>query len=100
MPEGTSLIGVLRDFRDTPDTHLWQLPLGGNADTGGFRFLTNADYGFPDYPRFSPDGSMLAFRTYYGLAVITTNDQREILFDSINIGNTPPVWARDTCKNL
>lgn len=93
LPDSSALIGVLRDFRETPDNRLWRLPLVGNGDSNGTQYLDNTRYPFPDYPRFSADGSMLAFRTYYGLAVIDVETQREVLFDTVNVGNTPPVWS-------
>jgi Tol biopolymer transport system component len=106
QPDGAVLIGALRDFRARPDNHLWRLPLVGNADNDGTLYLDNNRYPFPDYPRFSPDGTMLAFRTYYGLAIIETATQTEIMLDTVNIGNTPPVWSplgfegEKNCKNL
>jgi Tol biopolymer transport system component len=100
LPDSSALIGVLRDFREIPDNRLWQLPLIGNADNNGTLYLDNPDYTFLDYPRFSPDATMLAFRTNYGLGVIETETGREILLDTVNIGNTPPVWSPIQCKNL
>jgi Tol biopolymer transport system component len=100
LPDSSALIGVLRDFRETPHNRLWHLPLTGNADENGTVYLDNPDYTFPDYPRFSSDGNLLALRTNYGLAVIETETGREILQDEVNVGNTPPVWATTECKNL
>jgi Tol biopolymer transport system component len=92
-PDSAFLMAMLRDFRSIPENMLWQIPLIGNGDTTATQFLNPAEYSFVDYARFSADGSMLAFRTRYSLMVVDTRTRAAILTDTVEPGNTPPVWT-------
>lgn len=105
LPDSTGLIATLRDFRGIADNHLWQLPLTGNGDNDGFQYDANLGINFADYPRFSPDGNLLAFRSAYRLIVFDRLTQEQLLLDDVNTGNTPVVWSpvnfqgETSCKN-
>lgn len=93
LPDSSAMIAAVRDFQGTPENWLWQIPLVGLADTDAFPYLVNSELGYADYPRFSPDGQWLAFRSAYALALVDTSNQAWALLDEGTLGNTPPVWS-------
>ncbi|MBZ0303667.1 MAG: hypothetical protein K8J31_28260, partial [Anaerolineae bacterium] len=93
LPDSSAMIASVRDFQDTRDNMLWRIPLVGVADSDATVYLLNRDLGYPDYPRFSPDGRWLAFRSAYNLALVETSNQAWTILDDSISGNTPPVWS-------
>lgn len=92
LPDSSAMIAAVRDFQATRENFLWRIPLVGLADTDATPYLVNSELGYADYPRFSPDGRWLAFRSAYDLALVDVSSQSwTILPDSS--GNTPPVWS-------
>ncbi|HLV36528.1 MAG TPA: hypothetical protein VKY59_15485, partial [Spirillospora sp.] len=92
LPDSSAMIAAVRDFQATRENLLWRIPLVGLADTDATPYLVNSELGYADYPRFSPDGRWLAFRSAYDLALLDVSSQSwAILPDSA--GNTPPVWS-------
>ena len=67
FPDSASILGVARDFQNITDNTMWQVPLVGNADTDAKQYMPDPNLRFADYPRFSPDGRWLAFRSEYAL---------------------------------
>ncbi|MBC8100164.1 MAG: PD40 domain-containing protein, partial [Armatimonadetes bacterium] len=93
QPDSAALVAVLRNFQDITENRLWRLPLVGNADTDAVQVLPDTPYTYADYPRFSADGTLLAFRSSYGVIVVATADGGEVWVNDANPGNTPPVWS-------
>jgi dipeptidyl aminopeptidase/acylaminoacyl peptidase len=93
LADSSALVAAVRDFQNTRDNLLWRIPLVGLADTDAVPYLTNPELNFADYPRFSPDGRWLVFRSAYLLALVDTSSQSWTLLDETLSGNTPPVWS-------
>lgn len=93
FPDSAALLGVARDFQNTPDNRLWKVPLVGNADTDAQRYVIDPNLTYADYPRFSADGRWLALRSEYALAMVDTTTQQWSLVADIPLGNAPPVWS-------
>lgn len=89
-PDSTAMLASVRSLQDVPDNVLWRVPLIGVAETDAARVLP--DVPFADYPRFSPDGRWLAFRTEYGLGLADVTSGGWSLLDTPP-GNYPPVWS-------
>ncbi|MCU0496443.1 MAG: hypothetical protein MUF87_03715 [Anaerolineae bacterium] len=94
-PDGAGILAVLRNFRDLPENRIWRLPLVGNGDSDATAYLGRDDLIYVDYPRFSLDGTMVAFRSSYQLTVLDAENGEVILVDETAPGNTPPIWGRD-----
>ncbi len=93
LPDSSAMISAVRDFQGTRENILWRIPLVGLADTDATPYLVNNLLGFADYPRFSPDGLWLAFRSDYNLALVDVRSQTWTILDPQVGGNTPPVWS-------
>ena len=93
LPDSSAMLSAVRDFQSTQDNILWRIPLVGLADTDATLYLLDPQLNFDDYPRFSPDGRWLAFRSAYALALVDTRNQAWTLLDEDALGNTPPVWG-------
>lgn len=93
LPDSSAMLAAVRDFQNVNDNRLWQIPLVGLADTDAFMFLDDPGLRYTDYPRFSPDGRWLAFRSAYTLAVVDNAAGAWQLPDAALVGNTPPVWS-------
>lgn len=93
LPDGTALVGAVRDFRDTAENRLWVIPLVGNSDESATLYVDDPALSHADYPRFSPDGRWLALRSAYSLALVDTQTRQWRLLDESLMGNTPPVWS-------
>ncbi len=83
LPDSSAMLSAVRDFQSTQDNRLWRIPLVGLADTDATPYLLNPELNFADYPRFSPDGRWLAFRSAYALALVDTSNQAWNLLDEI-----------------
>lgn len=96
LPDSTAMLASIRDFRQNRNNLLWRIPLIGNADEGAETFLMDDSFAHTDYPRFSPDGRYLAFRSSYSLIVWDTTTTIWSRWDAETPGNTPPVWSPAT----
>ncbi len=93
LPDSTAMIAAARDLQNVSENRLWQIPLTGNADQNATQYSTDTTLSYDDYPRFSPDGTRLALRSEYALALLNTGDKSWSWLDSTTLGNTPPVWS-------
>lgn len=96
LPDGTGLLGALRDFRDLRENRLWHVPLVGNADDSATLYpdeTTSGGLPNADYPRFSPDGRWLALRSAYQLMILNVPNRIWDVLDTQAIGSTPPIWS-------
>jgi Tol biopolymer transport system component len=94
LPDSSAMLASLRNFRDVTENRLWRIPLVGNADTNDADlFLQDDTFLYTDYPRFSPDGRYLAFRSDYNLIVVDLQDNAWQRLDTETPGTTPPVWS-------
>jgi hypothetical protein len=87
------MLASARDFRGEGPNRLWRIPLIGSADTDAALYSDDPTLTYPDFPRFSPDGRWLAFRSEYALAVMDTSAGTWSLLDASALGNSPPVWS-------
>ncbi len=99
LPDGTAMLAAVRDFRETSENRLWQIPLVGNADNDATLYLSDAQFAHADYPRFSPDGRWLAFRSAYNMMIVDTQTDRWTQLDDSFTGNTPPVWSPEAFED-
>lgn len=94
LPDATAVIGALRDFRETSENRLWQLPLvSGGSDANALPYLAELAISHADFPQFSPDGRWLAVRSAYELLLIDTRQSTVQALDPLMFGNTPAVWS-------
>ncbi len=93
QPDGSGLVAAIKHWQGEDDNLLWRVPLPGYADTDSTRYLAHPEATAVDYPRFSPDGRYLAFRTLYSAAYYdtTTGDLR--LVESAGLNNSPLAWS-------
>jgi Tol biopolymer transport system component len=66
------------------------------ADAPGFLEADAAGFAHADYPRYSPDGRWLAFRSAYALILVDRQTGRARRLEApggVSLGNTPPVWG-------
>jgi hypothetical protein len=62
----------------------------------GFLEADAAGFAHADYPRYSPDGRWLAFRSAYALILVDRQTGRARRLEApggVSLGNTPPVWG-------
>lgn len=93
FPDSAALLGAARDLQNIPQNVFWQVPLVGNADFDAKPFLNDPALTYVDYPRFSPDGRLLALRTEYALALADVSTGTWSLINEVGLGNTPPIWT-------
>lgn len=93
LPDSTALLASVRDFRDTSENRLWQIPPVENAQDAAALYLADPALSYADYPRFSPDGSQLVLRTAYALALVDVAAGSWAYLDENRLGNSPPVWS-------
>ncbi len=94
LPDATAIVGSLRDFRETSENRLWQIPLvSGGSDENTQAYLPQIDLPHADYPRFSPDGRWLAVRSGYQMHLIDLQTGENMLLNEAVLGNTPAVWS-------
>ncbi len=93
LPDGTGIIGIMREFRETIPNSLWQLSLVSNDDSGANRYLQDLAITHADFPRFSPDGNWLAVRSNYEMLLVNINDQSTRLLNRSVFGNTAAIWS-------
>ncbi len=98
LPDSTAILGVARKFKGVEDNVFWKIPLVGNADTDATRYMDDPNLTFPDYPRFSPDGKWLAFRSEYAMALADVQAGTWTLLKDIPIGEPPPAWGPTSFK--
>ncbi len=92
-PDGSGLVAAIKDWQENDDNLLWRVPLPGFADRDASLYLDHPEATAVDYPRFSPDGSYLAFRTAYSAAIYDTVTGTLRLLDSLGLSNSPLVWS-------
>jgi len=96
LPDGSGMVAAARGFAGEAQNRLWQIPLTGMADAPGFLEADAAGFPNADYPRYSPDGRWLAFRSAYALILVDRQAGRARRLEApggISLGNTPPVWG-------
>ena len=93
LPDSAYILSSMRDFRELAANRLWRVPLVGNADANVQQYLDGLDLAHADFPRFSADGSLLAVRTAYELALVDVEAQTVRRFDAVGLDNMPPVWS-------
>ena len=93
LPDSSAMLASVRDLQDVPENRLWQIPLLGDADTDATLYPVDSLFTHTDFPRFSPDGRLLALRMQYSLAVVDAASGTIQFIDDDRPGNTPPVWS-------
>lgn len=93
LPDSSAMLAAVRDFHGETVNRLWRIPLVGNADNDATLYFTDDNFAFADYPRFSPDGRFLAFRSAYSLTVVDLNNATWERLSPELPGNTPPIWS-------
>src|SRR5690606_26982993 len=82
LPDGTAILGAMRDFRETRPNSLWQIPLVNNDDSLSSQFHPELDLTHADFPRFSADGTWLAVRSAYEMRLINMQSNEVRVLDS------------------
>ena len=93
LPDGSGLTAAIKNWQGVDDNLLWRIPLPGLADTDSTRYLDHPEATAVDYPRFSPDGRYLAFRTAYSAAYYDTATAELRLVEGAGLNNSPLVWS-------
>jgi len=94
LPDATAILGSLRDYRETSENRLWQIPLvSGGSDENSAEYLAELSLSHADFPRFSPDGNWLALRSGYQMHLINLQTGVNTMLDSAVLGNTPAIWS-------
>lgn len=93
LPDSTAMIASARDLQGISENRLWRIPLIGSADRNANQVIVDPALSYADYPRYSPDGRLLVFRSQYALALYTVADGTWRWLDETDLGNTPPVWS-------
>ncbi len=93
LPDSSAILGSAREMQGIAQSQLWRVPLVGNADTDASRYLTDPGIVAADYPRFSPDGRWLAFRSEYDLMLLDTQTGQMTTLLPEARGNMPPIWG-------
>jgi Tol biopolymer transport system component len=93
LPDSAYVLSSLREFRELAANRLWRVPLVGGADANVQPYLDDLDLTHADFPRFSADGSFLALRTAYELAIVDLAANTVQRISTVGLGNTPPVWS-------
>ncbi len=91
QPDSAAMISAARDMQGIAENRLWRIPLVGNADSDATQLAVDASLAYLDYPRYSADGQLLAFRSEYALQLLNLSDGSWRTLD--NQANTPPVWS-------
>jgi Tol biopolymer transport system component len=93
LPDGSGLVAAIKGWQGNDDGLLWRVPLPGYADTDATLYLDHPDATAVDYPRFSPDGRYLAFRSVYNAVLYDTTTQTLQLLETVGLNNSPLVWG-------
>ncbi len=93
LPDGSGLVAAIKGWQGQDDNRLYRVPLPGFADRDATLYLDHPLATAADYPRFSPDGRLLAFRSAYGAILFdpATGAVEEIT--SAGHHNSPLVWS-------
>lgn len=102
--DGNGIAAALQGMQDVAQNRLWQLNIVHHDDANA-RALATAE-AYMDYPRYSPNGDWLAFRSEYELTVLDTRSGQlaETMGELQHLGtqtrhNSPPVWSPAKCDN-
>ena len=93
LPDGRGLVAAIKDWQGETDNRLYRVPLPGFADTDATLYLDHPLDTAVDYPRFSPDGHILAFRSSYGAVLFDTETGAVTALPSLGNSNSPLVWG-------
>lgn len=93
LPDGSGLLAAIKDWRGYDDNLLWRVPLPGFADTDSTLYLDRPEARWVDYPRFSPDGRYLAFRSAYSAMLYDTASAGLQELTGVGLNNGPLAWS-------
>lgn len=94
LPDSSAMIAAARDVQGIAENRLWRVPLVGSVDADGVELPVDPALRYLDYPRYSADGAWLAFRSAYGLHVLSVNGGDNAALRALdNAANSPPVWS-------
>lgn len=92
-PDGAHLVVTARGLAGVAENRAWRVDLTGGADARAEQLIPDPALAYHDYPRYSADGSLLALRAEYGLALVETASGAWRWLERDHLGNTPPVWS-------
>lgn len=95
--DGAGIAAAIQGMQDVPQNQLWQLDIVHHGDAAAQHIAETAAY--LDYPRFSPDGRWLAFRSEYELAVMNIETGETHYLGPTTRHNNPPVWSPAKCDS-
>lgn len=93
LPDGRGLVAAIKDWQGNDDNRLYRVPLPGFADTDATLYLDHPANTAVDYPRFSPDGRLLAFRSSYEAVLFDTETGAVTELPTLGYNNSPLVWG-------
>lgn len=91
LPDSSALLISARSVNDTQTAALWVFPPQLSSDDAAMLYAQPEQLPYPDYPSFSPDGSLLAFRSGYQIGVMNSNGLLQFLPETD--GNMPLYWS-------
>lgn len=95
--DGNGLIAAVQGFGDLSTNALWAFELQQYGDEQATTLIPDAM--FMDYPRLSPDGRWLAFRSAYELVLLDNTTGELLYLGDDTRHNSPPVWSPMACEN-
>lgn len=93
--DSNGIVAALQGWDGVPTNQLWVFPIQHHAAPQ----LIAPQSSFMDYPRFSPDGRWLAFRSAYELTVLNMQSGELVSLGDDTRHNSPPVWSAQRCTN-
>lgn len=98
QPNGDGVTASIQGLNEIPENILWELNTDLATDEDAAPTI-NTDLHYLDFPRYSPDGTLLAFRHAYELTIYDPRDESLQSFGDESRNNSPPFWSPSTFQS-